>query len=541
MSGSPRCATGCAPAVARPRDEYLEALATRADAAAVRSSGPSARSRSSTRPRSPRSTGSRVLARRRAAAPSARRRAAPPGGGRRAVRRPPSTDIAAVRRAGARRRIVRRASCASRSTTPTSRSRRSGTPRPPRRLARTATRVSRAVELFEARGRRDGAPHLRDLLTELAAAIRNDDAPLLAALRRRYRVGLIDEFQDTDPTQWGIFERLFLERPGHALVVVGDPKQAIYGFRGADVDTYLVAQAAPADTSTAPGLGVERARHELPVGRRAPRCAQPPLLAGRTSTRRAHRLRGRDRGARDADARLVDEAGATAVPLSIRVSTADGAMGVRRRRDRRGVRRRGGGRCSGPSGRPRRHRSGGDRGRRRRPVRVERAVPAAARGVPAPRHPHDGGALRRRAALPRRARRRRRAARAARPRRRRRGGCRRALVVRRWMVASRVRRQARQRLAAWGDALDTRGVAALARALTDPRLTTGLLGDATRRAAADRRAAPLRLLAATAPPNAGAAQLYDVLEELVAGDASAAAATTCGPGGSRPTLRRCGS
>jgi exodeoxyribonuclease V beta subunit len=62
---------------------------------------------------------------------------------------------------------------------------------------------------------------------------------LLQALRQRYRVGLIDEFQDTDARQYGIFRQLFAGRP---LFLVGDPKQAIYGFRGGDLRAYLRAR-----------------------------------------------------------------------------------------------------------------------------------------------------------------------------------------------------------------------------------------------------------------------------------------------------------
>ncbi len=69
---------------------------------------------------------------------------------------------------------------------------------------------------------------------------------LVNALRGRYKVALIDEFQDTDPIQWNIFRRVFFESPNRAnrLFVIGDPKQAIYGFRGADVHTYLEAKEA---------------------------------------------------------------------------------------------------------------------------------------------------------------------------------------------------------------------------------------------------------------------------------------------------------
>ncbi|MCH9713542.1 MAG: UvrD-helicase domain-containing protein [Cyanobacteria bacterium] len=67
--------------------------------------------------------------------------------------------------------------------------------------------------------------------------------PLLQAVGQRYAVALVDEFQDTDPIQWRILSRAF--QPGrHLLVMVGDPKQAIYRFRGGELATYLAAKAA---------------------------------------------------------------------------------------------------------------------------------------------------------------------------------------------------------------------------------------------------------------------------------------------------------
>ena len=66
---------------------------------------------------------------------------------------------------------------------------------------------------------------------------------LLASLRARYQHALIDEFQDTDEIQWSIFRRIFVDAGDrHALTAIGDPKQAIYGFRGANVFTYLEAR-----------------------------------------------------------------------------------------------------------------------------------------------------------------------------------------------------------------------------------------------------------------------------------------------------------
>ena len=62
-----------------------------------------------------------------------------------------------------------------------------------------------------------------------------------ARLRERYDVVLVDEFQDTDPVQWDIMHRAF-GQGGATLVLIGDPKQAIYAFRGADVHAYLDAR-----------------------------------------------------------------------------------------------------------------------------------------------------------------------------------------------------------------------------------------------------------------------------------------------------------
>lgn len=67
----------------------------------------------------------------------------------------------------------------------------------------------------------------------------------VALLRREYRFCLVDEFQDTDPLQWEIFRRAFLDSGGsNPLYLIGDPKQAIYRFRGGDVYTYMEARKA---------------------------------------------------------------------------------------------------------------------------------------------------------------------------------------------------------------------------------------------------------------------------------------------------------
>ena len=70
-------------------------------------------------------------------------------------------------------------------------------------------------------------------------------SPLLDTVAQRYRAALIDEFQDTDPMQWRILARAFGGNPcRHLLVIVGDPKQAIYRFRGGALETYRLAATA---------------------------------------------------------------------------------------------------------------------------------------------------------------------------------------------------------------------------------------------------------------------------------------------------------
>ncbi|MDQ2679285.1 MAG: UvrD-helicase domain-containing protein [Actinomycetota bacterium] len=100
--------------------------------------------------------------------------------------------------------------------------------------------VSRSIEMMRVRRRGAGTMSFDDILVELRRAFDGDGGTAaIETLRKRFRVALIDEFQDTDPVQWDIFETLFDVDGERSLVLVGDPKQAIYAFRGADVQTYL--------------------------------------------------------------------------------------------------------------------------------------------------------------------------------------------------------------------------------------------------------------------------------------------------------------
>lgn len=80
-----------------------------------------------------------------------------------------------------------------------------------------------------------------DLLLDLHLALESETGTLLAEkLRNRYKATMIDEFQDTDPLQWNIFKRIG-DESDYPLFLIGDPKQAIYSFRGADIFAYLSA------------------------------------------------------------------------------------------------------------------------------------------------------------------------------------------------------------------------------------------------------------------------------------------------------------
>jgi exodeoxyribonuclease V beta subunit len=97
---------------------------------------------------------------------------------------------------------------------------------------------------MDTRKRRLGILSYDDLLSQLADALRDPSSPARARMQARWKVALVDEFQDTDPVQWQVFERAF--SGAATMVLIGDPKQAIYAFRGGDVFTYLAA----ADTAT---------------------------------------------------------------------------------------------------------------------------------------------------------------------------------------------------------------------------------------------------------------------------------------------------
>ncbi|RQH06566.1 exodeoxyribonuclease V subunit beta [Paraburkholderia dinghuensis] len=112
-------------------------------------------------------------------------------------------------------------------------------------LCHAARWVAQRFEEEEARRSQMG---FDDLLTRLAAALKKENGARLAEIiRKQYPVALIDEFQDTDPVQYQIFDKVYRIEENDAdtaIVLIGDPKQAIYAFRGADIYTYLRARRA---------------------------------------------------------------------------------------------------------------------------------------------------------------------------------------------------------------------------------------------------------------------------------------------------------
>lgn len=91
--------------------------------------------------------------------------------------------------------------------------------------------------------RRRGEMGFDDMLSRLDDALRQPAGEALAdAIRARFPAAMIDEFQDTDPQQYRIFRRIWLNQPVATLLLIGDPKQAIYAFRGADIFTYMTAR-----------------------------------------------------------------------------------------------------------------------------------------------------------------------------------------------------------------------------------------------------------------------------------------------------------
>ena len=114
-----------------------------------------------------------------------------------------------------------------------------------------AIRVAFANDVLaelERRKRKLGILGYDDLLSRLAGALESPNSPAAVRMYQRWSVVMVDEFQDTDPVQWQVIERAF--GANSTVILIGDPKQAIYGFRGGDIVAYLDAARSAADRRT---------------------------------------------------------------------------------------------------------------------------------------------------------------------------------------------------------------------------------------------------------------------------------------------------
>lgn len=110
-------------------------------------------------------------------------------------------------------------------------------PEPDSRAAMCVHFAKDVLAELEKRKRRRGVLGYDDLLIRLADALATEDSPARLRMHQRWPIVMVDEFQDTDPVQWQVLDRAFSGRS--TLILIGDPKQAIYAFRGGDIVTYL--------------------------------------------------------------------------------------------------------------------------------------------------------------------------------------------------------------------------------------------------------------------------------------------------------------
>ena len=115
-------------------------------------------------------------------------------------------------------------------------------PKDPDPDSRAAVCIAFAKDVLaelDIRKRRRGILGYDDLLGRLADALDVDESAAQVRMHQRWPIVMVDEFQDTDPVQWKVIDRAFTGRS--TLILIGDPKQAIYAFRGGDIVTYLTA------------------------------------------------------------------------------------------------------------------------------------------------------------------------------------------------------------------------------------------------------------------------------------------------------------
>ena len=108
-------------------------------------------------------------------------------------------------------------------------------------LIEAATYVQTSIERAKSQAQNVS---FNDLIKRVAMVVNSDNPWLVEKINRQYPLAMVDEFQDTDQRQYQIFRTLYQGREDSGLILIGDPKQAIYSFRGADVFTYQQAKQA---------------------------------------------------------------------------------------------------------------------------------------------------------------------------------------------------------------------------------------------------------------------------------------------------------
>ena len=102
------------------------------------------------------------------------------------------------------------------------------------------TYIPRLYREWEKEKRTKKIQSFNDMIRNVRNAVMVENSPLVRSLRQKFRYAIIDEFQDTNALQWDIFKKIFVEADDgqHHILVVGDPKQSIYSFQGADLNIY---------------------------------------------------------------------------------------------------------------------------------------------------------------------------------------------------------------------------------------------------------------------------------------------------------------
>ena len=98
--------------------------------------------------------------------------------------------------------------------------------------------VDELVGLWQREKHQNKTQSFNDMINDVHDSVVKDNGNLVEKLRQTYRYAIIDEFQDTNQLQWDIFKTIFFNGTENNIIVVGDPKQSIFSFQGADVNVY---------------------------------------------------------------------------------------------------------------------------------------------------------------------------------------------------------------------------------------------------------------------------------------------------------------